>query len=75
MSSNYENMKSNMNDLTEPYLILAENLELAHLRLSQVRQELLDRRMLGEWQKLIEASAVLDAAQSRLVEMLRQQSK
>lgn len=64
-----------MNDLPDSYLILAENLELAHLRLSQVRQELLDRRMLSEWQKLIEASAVLDAAQARLVEWLRQQSK
>ena len=49
---------------------LAQNIESAHFRVAQIRQVLLDRSMLWEWQRLIEASSTLDTAQSRLVEIM-----
>lgn len=50
--------------------ILAQNIELAHFRIAQTRQELLDHQMLEKWLLLIEAAEVLNAAQKRLAQIL-----
>lgn len=63
-----------MNNDPDSLYILAQNVELAHFRIAQTRQELLDHQMLEGWLKLIEAAEVLNAAQNRLAQMLKEHS-
>lgn len=59
-----------MNNDFEQMYILAQNVELAHFRIAQTRQELLDHQMLEKWLLLIEAADVLNATQKRLAQII-----